>query len=380
MSARADILVIDDDPAVRDAVGDVLREHGHNVDRVDRGRVGLERIDRSRLVDLAIVDLKLPDISGLEVLRGIKARSPETEVILITGHASLDGALAAMDGEASSFLVKPVNTRQLLSTVERALARQTVLRAIRESEARYRMIVEGKGQLLTETERLRAIGSLAEGVTDYVRQVLQVILGKVQLVLPQLEGTPGHEQLGSIKSTVMEAASVLRRLQVFTEVRALGEAPPLDLNDVVHSALEAVRPTLASREAQAGHRVRVELELHELPPVAGEASMLIEAVAAVLANAVEAMPRGGTLTVGTWVADQHVHCAVADTGVGIAPAIRPRVLEPFFTTKAGEHKGLGLSVACGLLRCHGGELDLGPPQAEGAVVTLRLPEMPRFQT
>ncbi len=379
MSARADILVIDDDPAVRDTVGDVLREHGYNVDRVDRGRVGLERMERPRPVDLAIVDLKLPDISGLDVLRGIKTRSPETEVILITGHASLDGALAAMDGEASSFLVKPVNTRQLLSTVDRALARQGLLRAIRESEARYRMIVEGKGQLLTETERLRAIGSLAEGVTDYVRQVLQVILGKVQLALPHLEGTPCHEQLGTIKATVMEAASVLRRLQVFTEVRALDEAPPLDLNDVVRSALEATRPALAARGADAGRRVRVELELHDLPPVAGEASILIEAVASVLANAVEAMPRGGTLTVRTWAADQHVHCAVADTGVGIPDAIRPRALEPFFTTKAGEHKGLGLSVACGLLRRHGGELDLGQPQGQGAIVTLRLPEMPKPQ-
>ncbi len=55
------------------------------------------------------------------------------------------------------------------------------------------------------------------------------------------------------------------------------------------------------------------------------------------------------------------------------------ICEPFFTTKAGEHEGLGLSVACGLLRRHGGELDLGQPQEQGAIVTLRLPEMPKPQ-
>ncbi len=271
--------------------------------------------------------------------------------------------------------MKPVNTRQLLSTVDRALTRQGLLRAIRDSEARYRLIAEGKAQLSTEAERLRAIGSLAEGVTDYVRQVLQVILGKVQLVLPQLEGTPGHDQLGTVKATVMEAADVLRRLQAFTEVRAVQEAPPLDLNDVVRSAIEAPRPDLSVREATATRRIKVVLELGDLPPVAGDASVLIEAVRAVLANAVEAMPRGGTLTVKTWAADGHVHCAVADSGVGMSSITRQQALEPFFTTKAGGHKGLGLSVAYGLLRRHGGALDLGQAQDRGAVVTLRLPVM-----
>jgi signal transduction histidine kinase len=364
MGAPADILVIDDDPVIRETLGDVLREQGHHVDRVDRGQAALERIRRPRPVDVAIVDCRLPDISGLDLLRSIKARSPETEVIVMTGHASLDGALEAMAGDASSYLVKPVATAQLLSTVDRALTRQALLRALRD--------FEGTKHELVESERLRAVCSLADGVTDYVRQVLQKILGQVQVVLPQLEGTDGHAKLAGIKATVMEAADVLKRLQVASEVRTVSEAPPLDLNDVARAAIGAVR--LAG--AGVAPRVEIELSPGSLPAVAGEASGLVDVVTAVLANAVEALPGGGTIKVRTWASGPHVHCAVEDPGAGMAPATRERALEPFFTTKAGEHKGLGLSVVHGILRKHGGDLQITSEPGAGTVVTLRLPARP----
>ncbi|HTI55269.1 MAG TPA: response regulator, partial [Verrucomicrobiae bacterium] len=170
MTSGADILVIDDDPVIRETVGDVLRDHGHHVDRVERGQDALARIGQPRPVDLAIVDCRLPDISGLDLLRSIKTRSPETEVILITGHASLDGALAAMAGDASSYLVKPVDTAQLLSTVDRALARKGLLRALRDSEERYRLITESMTEalfLLDLEGGLALVNAYGEQITGF---------------------------------------------------------------------------------------------------------------------------------------------------------------------------------------------------------------------
>lgn len=226
---------------------------------------------------------------------------------------------------------------------------------------------------LIETERLRAIASLTDGVTDYVRQVLQMIMGKVQVVLPQLEGTPGHDQLATIKTTVKEAAKVLKRLQSFAEVRALTAAPPLDFNEVVRAAVEATRPCCTIGDGADARHVQVNFDRGALPPVAGEASVLIEAVTVVLMNAIEALPEGGTITVETREAGSHVLCTVRDDGVGLIPEAERRALEPFFTTKAGEHKGLGLNVAYGLLRRHGGDLEIAPAPERGTVVTLRLP-------
>ena len=228
---------------------------------------------------------------------------------------------------------------------------------------------------LIETERLRAIASLTDGVTDYVRQVLQMIMGKVQVVLPQLEGTPGHDQLATIKTTVKEAAKVLKRLQSFAEVRTLTAAPPLDFNEVVRAAIEATRPCCTIGDGADARHVRVTFDRGALPVVAGEASVLIEAVTVVLMNAIEALPEGGTITVETREAGSHVLCTVHDDGVGLTPDAQRRALEPFFTTKAGEHKGLGLNVAYGLLRRHGGDLEIAPAPERGTVVTLRLPAL-----
>ena len=156
-------------------------------------------------------------------------------------------------------------------------------------------------------------------------------------------------------------------------MRPLTEAPPLDFNDVVRAAVDATRPGWTLREGPPARRIEIEIVAGDLPPVAGEASVLIEAVTAVFMNAIEALPDGGTITVKTWVSDRHVHCAVIDHGVGMSPGTRRRALEPFFTTKAGEHKGLGLNVAYGLLHRHGGDLDLGRAEDSATVVTVRLP-------
>jgi PAS domain S-box-containing protein len=228
---------------------------------------------------------------------------------------------------------------------------------------------------LIETERLRAIASLTDGVTDYVRQVLQMIMGKVQVVLPQLEGTAGHDQLATIKTTVKEAAKVLKRLQSFAEVRTLTTAPPLDFNEVVRAAVEATRPCCTIGDGADARHVQMELDRGALPPVAGEASVLIEALTVVLMNAIEALPEGGTITVETREAGSHVLCTVRDDGVGLTADAQRRALEPFFTTKAGEHKGLGLNVAYGLLRRHGGDLEIAPAPERGTLVTLRLPAL-----
>jgi PAS domain S-box-containing protein len=233
--------------------------------------------------------------------------------------------------------------------------------------------IRASQQRLIESERLRAVGSLAEGVTDYVRQVLQMILGKVQLVRPGTAGSEDQDRLASIKATVMEAAKVLNRVQAFAEVRTLTEAPPLDFNDVVEAAVEMIRSRGVPGRPSEAPPVEIQLETVPLPSVAGEATPLIESVGAILVNAAEAMPDGGTIAVRTWATADEVHCAVRDPGVGMSAETRQRALEPFFTTKAGEHKGLGLSVAYGLLRRHRGELDIASAEGKGTVVTLRLP-------
>ncbi|PYN06575.1 MAG: hypothetical protein DME06_18315 [Candidatus Rokuibacteriota bacterium] len=135
------ILVVDDDPGTSETLRDILELEGHMVRTADCGRAGLETLAASP-VEAAIVDLKLPDASGLDLLEAIKATSAETEVILITGHASLATAMQAIDGAAFGYLTKPFDVRQLVATLDKALEKQRLARALREAEERYRLVTE----------------------------------------------------------------------------------------------------------------------------------------------------------------------------------------------------------------------------------------------
>jgi PAS domain S-box-containing protein len=141
MNQPASILIIDDDRGTCETVGDVLRAKGYAVETATRGREGLDKLS-ARPFDAGIVDIKLPDISGLDLLEALKGASPETEVVFITGFASLATAIQAINGAAYAYITKPFEMDHLLATLDRALEKQRLARAVRDSEERYRLIHE----------------------------------------------------------------------------------------------------------------------------------------------------------------------------------------------------------------------------------------------
>jgi two-component system cell cycle sensor histidine kinase/response regulator CckA len=145
VSQSARILVIDDDKGTCDILADVLRLRGHTVETATAGRAGLGLL-AAHPPDVAIVEIKLPDISGLDLLAAIKASSPKTEVIFVTGFASLPTAIQAINGAAFAYFTKPFEMDHLLATVNKAVEKQRLTHALRVSEARYRGLVEGSIQ------------------------------------------------------------------------------------------------------------------------------------------------------------------------------------------------------------------------------------------
>jgi PAS domain S-box-containing protein len=145
MSQPARILIIDDDQGMRETIADVARLRGHSVETAAGGRAGLDLL-AARPADVTLVDIRLPDISGLELLGAIKTVSPATEVVFITGHASLATAIQAINGAAFAYLTKPFEMEQLLATLAKAVEKQRLVNALKASEASYRSLVEGSIQ------------------------------------------------------------------------------------------------------------------------------------------------------------------------------------------------------------------------------------------
>ncbi|MFH1124034.1 MAG: PAS domain S-box protein [Pseudomonadota bacterium] len=138
---KKNILIVDDDPRLRKTLSDILKAKGYTPITVAEGKEALDKAREGGPV-LALIDFKLEDMSGLEVIKGIKEYSPRTECIVITGYASQESAIEAVNLGAYSYVRKPYDMDQLLLTVQRAIEKQEAEESLRESEEKYREVVE----------------------------------------------------------------------------------------------------------------------------------------------------------------------------------------------------------------------------------------------
>ena len=165
MDTKTHILIVDDDPDLRNSLKDILKAKGFSVRTAATGKTALKRI-QEKSPDVALVDLKLVDMPGLEVLKELKALSPFTEAIMITGYASRESAIEAVNLDAYNYVQKPYKIDQLLLTIRRAAEKKKTEEALRKSEEGYRSIfenaIEGIYQTTPDGRFLTANPALAE--------------------------------------------------------------------------------------------------------------------------------------------------------------------------------------------------------------------------
>ena len=141
MSNPAPILIVDDDENLRKTLSDILKAKGFMPIACETGMEALERVGQEEII-VALIDLRLADISGLEVLRSIRERSPQTECILLTGHASQATAIESVNLGAYSYFQKPYNIDQLLLSIRHAIEKRQSRKALTESQERYRTFID----------------------------------------------------------------------------------------------------------------------------------------------------------------------------------------------------------------------------------------------
>jgi signal transduction histidine kinase/CheY-like chemotaxis protein len=223
---------------------------------------------------------------------------------------------------------------------------------------------------LVRSEKLRALGQMAAGITHDLNNALAAILGQVQLLGMGAVDPVVREGLSRLETVAMDGAQIVRRLQGFARQQPLEPLGPCDLAQLVQEAVELTRPSWRDEPQRRGIIIEVDTGLAPLPLVLGQPAEIREALTNLVLNAVDAMPRGGQLRIRGRTDGDWVVLEVTDTGTGMSEEVRKRIFDPFFTTKGKLGTGLGLSVVYGIMERHGGRIEVGSVPGRGTTFTL----------
>jgi signal transduction histidine kinase len=406
------ILIVDDDEAARYVKCHLLRRQGYAVSEARLAREALAMAE-TEMPALMLLDVKLPDASGIEVCCKIKSRFPQ--VIVLQTSAAFTGVAdrtRALQGGADSYLVEPIEPDELVATVSALLRMRKAEQELRLMKQNLEELVADRTRELAEvnqrladevserrkaetalwhTQKLDLMGQLTGGIAHDFNNLLTIISGNLELIHQSFENHTDPlstsqprllKLLVTAEGAADHAAKITQQLLAFAR-RSAFAAEPTSVGDLL-AASEGFLRRAAGEAVSVAIVSAPNLWQCRIDPVQVEA-----AIVNLVVNARDAMPEGGSLRIEvanvsgdeaggevgrTIAAGDYVRIVVSDTGSGMVPEVIDRAFEPFFTTKeAGKGSGLGLSQVYGSITQAGGYVLIDSTPGEGTAVHLYLP-------
>ena len=237
-----------------------------------------------------------------------------------------------------------------------------------------------RSEHVRRAEKLRSVGQMTSGIAHNFNNVMSAIIGRVQLIkLKAMRYDVAQEEvldsLTVIEQAALDGAETVRRLQDFSRggQKGEGKGEKGDLNDIIRSVIEITRPRWKDQAEQTGQHINVKTQLESLPAVSCNPSEIREVLTNLIFNAVDAMPQGGLLIIGSRREEDRAVITVKDSGEGMPEDVRERIFDPFYTTKGVKGSGLGLSTVYGIVERHQGEISVTSASGEGTEFEIQLP-------
>ncbi len=401
---RGNLLIVDDETGPRESLRIVFKDQ-YNVNTASCGRDGVKS-SSGNPVDVAILDIRMPDMSGTDVLRELKLIDPRIEVIMLTGYETIDSARAAVRYGAADYLNKPFDVFKMRETVARCFEKR---RLGLEAESSLRELQDLNKELeaeIFEKERKLSAGELSSGVVHEMNNPLAIISARAEMLSRELQKSTQVEgptveklkkQLQFIQNEVIRCRRISQRFLNF--FRASGDAPEtINVASVIEDAIALIQ----------AHPVCKSTEIKCEPagaclPVRAHSADLLQLFINLGINAVQAMNGEGTLafqveekhSAAEWIsakapngcventfrsAGLHANgpvvvATVTDTGAGIPANVIQKIFQPYFTTKEKGHgTGLGLAICTRFLDKYQGGIRFVSRQGQGTTVSVVLPK------
>jgi signal transduction histidine kinase len=379
MDSAERVLVIDDEPGIREGCRRVLAPAGYQVEMVAKLVEARLRL-MGEPFDLVLLDVMLPDGRGIELLEDIRRRDPDTVVAIITGYATVELAVEAIQHGAYDFLSKPFTGEVLLLTVRRGLERRRLsieARRVQEVERQAAELQQAREELerldrfksafmLTVAHELRSPVSAAQSL---LRTLLHGIAGELNDTQREL-----LRRMEARNSELLDLVNDLLALAASKTYEPDRELSLVRLGQVLDPVIARARD-----EAQAKG---VEVGFHGIDgdAVRGTPEGLAMIFGNLIGNAVKYTPAGGKVEVDVEAAGGAIRVRVTDTGIGIPQEDVDRLGEEFFRAANAKASaitgtGLGLSIVRHNLTRFGGEMSIQSEVDRGTTITVSFPQV-----
>jgi signal transduction histidine kinase len=370
---EARLLVVDDEESLRITTAAILEREGYRVNTAASGEEAISLLESTEY-DLVLTDLHMEGGDGLSVLSEIRRRAPLTISVVLTGFASVESAIAALQEGAYDYLVKPCDIDIMRHTIRRGVEHRRLMLAEQKARADLEQlnrdlelrIAERTVELTILNEELaeanRAKDVFLATLSHELRTPLTPVVGWIKLLRTGNLDTRGVAQaLDAIERNAWLQSRLIDDLLDTSRI-ATGklhfEPQATDLNTAVRASIDTVRASAGSRN------IDLVVDLFASPLVVmGEPVRLQQIAWNLISNAIKFTDGGGKVTVVTRRVDSEVELVVEDTGLGIDPDFLPHVFDRFrqadgSTSRMHGGLGLGLAIASALARMHSGRLEV----------------------
>jgi two-component system NtrC family sensor kinase len=371
--SRIRLLLVDDEDEFRQTIAKRLAKRGLASDQAADGNGCLSILEK-KTMDVVVLDVKMPGMDGIEVLRNITGKYPKTEVILLTGQATASDGVEGIKSGAFDYLTKPIELEHLFNKICQAYEKIQRLDA-EQKEAQYKKQME---QQMIVTERLASLGTLAAGVAHEINNPLAIIRESAgwmrQLFAKEeLRNMPRHDDfvkaLDKVEKSVERASRITHQLLGFVG-KSESAIAEVNLIDLAEEAIQLIAHGAQNRD------IRIVRQMEpSLGPIRSDPYQLRQVLLNLLTNAIHAVNSEGTITIAIEDVGDSLAITVSDTGQGIPRENLDKIFEPFFSTKSPEQgTGLGLFVSRGIVEKLGGTVEVASKIGQGASFRIRLPK------
>ncbi len=357
------ILVIDDEEVVLDSCAQILEGGKYELATAADGASGL-RLVREFRPDVVFVDLKMPGVSGFEVLQETQAMDASVVTIVITGYATVSSAVEAMAKGAYDFLPKPFTPDEFRLITQRGLEkRRLVLETI--ALKREREMLREHFAAIVSHELKAPLGA--------VQQNLYALTLELSTVLTEAQKARFERMKASLDNLLKLIQTWLRLYS--TDIEGLAESfKATDVPPVIARAVEGLQPHAARKDLD------LVTSLHEpLGVVQGDEGALTEALVNIIGNAIKYSRPGGRVLVKAEQEDGSILISVTDTGVGIAREDLPFIFDGVHVGSPGpaaeRGSGLGLAITRRIIEAHHGSMSVDSELGKGSTFVIRLPTL-----